>query len=126
MEIQVGEYMRSDSGIILKYEYLKKYEDEVCFGQKGKCWSFEDEEEFEDFIEQRIVKHSPDIIDLIEVEDIITIEHKTTGRTSTHIIDNKFCLQMFKEYFEKYKDDHIVSILTKEQFNQRKYIVGGD
>ena len=58
-EIKVGEYIRSDSGIILKYEYLKKYEDEVCLGQKGKCWSFEDEEELEDFIEQRIIKHKP-------------------------------------------------------------------
>ena len=129
-EIKVGEYIRSDNGIILKYEYLKKHENEILLGQKGKSWSFEDEEEFEDFIQQRIVKHSPNIIDLIEEGDYVN-EKKINAiidgfLKSDGVAERVLCFETdfpIEKGLRCYHNCDIKSIVTKEQFKSVEYIV---
>lgn len=59
-EIKVGEYVRTDNGIIGKYVKFRGFEDSIETNNK---WIGFD-------IEKDIVKHSPNIIDLIEVRGL--------------------------------------------------------
>ena len=102
-EIKVGDFVRSKSGVIgkvigihtiekYKYHYISTF---VCY-------------ETED-----ITKHSPNIIDLIEVGDYVNGELVASvgdGRVEIgegHTLSN----------------EKIESVVTKEQFNSMKYIV---
>ena len=115
-EISINEYIRTDNGIIIKYQFLEESENfEVFFGQKGKGFTFEDMEEFEDFINQRVVKHSKNIIDLIEEGDYINgkLIHKVDIRENSAYIYYGNC--------KTFADYQINSIVTKEQFSQMEY-----
>ena len=70
-----------------------------------------------------IVKHSKQLIDLIEIEDIVRIR---TGLYSSFMefIDNEECLLILKEQVKKFWT--IEEILTKEQFEANCYKVGGE
>lgn len=120
--IEVGEYVRIDNGIIIKYEFLEESENfEVFFGQKGKGFTFEDMEEFEDFIRQRIIKHSKNIIDLIEVGDYVNGEkvvNKNDDRREL-VLRNDTGFQ----YINKGNQNNIKSIVTKDQFASMEYKV---
>lgn len=70
-----------------------------------------------------IVKHSKQLIDLIEVGDIVRIR---TGLYSSFMefIDNEECLLILKEQVKKFWT--IEEILTHEQFEANCYKVGGE
>lgn len=115
--IEVGEYVRIDNGIIIKYEFLEESENfEVFFGQKGKGFTFEDMEEFEDFIRQRIIKHSKNIIDLIEEGDYVNGKYVYSIGTA---IGNLPIINHTDGTFTP--SNLIESIVTKEQFAQMEY-----
>lgn len=74
MEIECGEYGRTNKGKIFIFAWLensdgKRYTDKVLLGNgkifENKFYYFDDGEE--------IVKHSKNIIELIEVKDVIEI-----------------------------------------------------
>lgn len=99
-EIKVGEYIRTKDGCIFKAtEYWL-----------GECYS--------DRV--NIKKHSPNIINLIEEGDYVNgkLIHKVDIRENSAYIyygnGKTFC------------DYQIKDIVTKEQFNQMKYIVGDE
>ena len=99
-EIKVGEYVRTKGGCIFKAtEYWL-----------GECYS--------DRV--NIKKHSPNIINLIEEDDYVNgkLIHKVDIRENSAYIyygnGKIFC------------DYQIKDIVTKEQFNQMKYIVGDE
>lgn len=99
-EIKAGEYIRTKDGCIFKAtEYWL-----------GECYS--------DRV--NIKKHSPNIINLIEEGDYINgkLIHKVDIRENSDYIyygnGKTFC------------DYQIKDIVTKEQFNQMKYIVGDE
>lgn len=69
-EIKIGDYVRTDTGRIIKYEFLEKNDYEIVFGEKGKCFTFEDEEEFEIFINESIKTIQKNIIDLIDLIEV--------------------------------------------------------
>lgn len=109
-EIKVGEYVRSKSGVIgkvigihtiekYKYHYISTF---VCY-------------ETED-----ITKHSPNIIDLIEVGDIVETFYVSVCDV-VHIW-NEEMLKALREDIEN--GIGIKSIVTKEQFNSIKYVIG--
>ena len=115
MEIEVGEYIRTKQGDIDKVilEYTGKCANPNCSAKHISCKSnYYDEED--------IVKHSKEIIDLIEVGDHVN------GKEV--IMD----LQKSKEWY-KSKDDFITCkdytfeekeikrVVTKEQFNNMEY-----
>lgn len=99
-EIKVGEYFRTDTGFIDK---LNQY------------WLFN-----EKYKKLNIVKHSPNIIDLIEEGDYVN------GYFINYIPDNEKAVYHDASDLADvvgFREDDIKSIVTKEQFNQVKYEV---
>ena len=119
-EIKVGEYGRTNKGKIFIFAWLensdeKRYTNKVLLGNgkifENKFYYFDDGEE--------IVKHSKNIIDLVEVGDIVFIED-FSGYDFIYIND--------KEMLEALKQDvkdgvRIKSILTKELYQANCYTV---
>ena len=115
MEIEAGEYVRTKDGII----------DIVILPYKGKCANPNCNDKHISckanyYIEAEIVKHSKNIIDLIEVGDIVQVK-------DTHFLDEDKKYMFDVERLEalkldiKNKDLEVLSILTHEQFEQNAY-----
>ena len=102
------EYYRTDKGVIIK---AKQNHDLVL--DLVKFW---------DCTLGNIIKHSKDIIDLIEVGDIIT--YTKWGEKTEKVIDvgNK-CVGTWRDTIY---EDELISILTHEQYEKICYKVGED
>lgn len=122
MEIKVGEYVRTPLGIS---KYLGECDDMPGFYKFDKL----DEELWfgdiadvihKDQLNKIILKHSSNIIDLIEVGDYVNGEQidfiniSKVGNKRLLIRDNIY-------FFDKYSS--IKSIVTKEQFKEMEYKV---
>lgn len=99
-DIEVGEYVRTERGTIRKILKLDMRE----FEEFGNIIY---ETNDEDFYKEEIVKHSSNIIDLIEVGDYVN-GYKVTN------LD----ISIYKSKLEEVK-----SIVTKEQFKEVEYKV---
>ena len=111
MEIKVGEYVRLKKGEIFKID-----ENTTNYYNSNK-----------EYVTNEIVKHSKNIIDIIECGDYIN------GKEVKHIAWFEGVPDYPKLIFadehrlipgETAENDEIKSVVTKEQFNQMKYIVG--
>lgn len=131
--IEVGEYVRTRDGQIVKLENNEEfYEDSVDVGigiipAVDGIWI---DKEYLDYIEkEKIVKHSKNIIDLIEEGDYVN------GREVKHIA----MFEGFPDYpklifvdekhlvaGETAENKDIKTILTKEQYEQNCYKVKED
>lgn len=130
-EIEIGEYGRTNFGEIIKFAWLEDSEDKII---KNKVILINRNKVSNDFYyfhgEENIVKHSKQLIDLIEVGDIIKyrIDNiSTTLETKGHIkgivdIADKEMLQRIKSD----KNYNILEILTKESYMANCYKVGGE
>lgn len=124
-KISVNEYVRTKDGIIDKViiEYDGMCNNPNCNEKHISC-------KYNYYNEKEIVKHSKQLIDLIEAGDILkikiseewvekqdTIKFVVVGQTYT-ITEIKECLEngLFK----------ILQILTKEQYLNNSYKVGGE
>ena len=120
-EIEVNEYVRTRAGHIYKITNID--ENGLIYWNKIQCgWS---ERQLEDII----VKHSKQIIDLVEVGDYVNgreVKHiamfeefpdypKLIFVDETHLIPDDTC-----------ENDEIQTILTKEQYLANCYKVGGE
>ena len=135
-EIKVGEWGRTNLGNIIKFAWI---EEEPGVRAKNKvvlvdllsktvdCFYYFKKNEF-------IVKHSKNIIDIIEEGDLIKIPggifeviYDKSYEKLGILVPNKTCLSIehsaLEYIFSEYKN---AEILTKEQFNQMKYIVGDE
>ena len=119
MDIEVNEYVRTNKGNIGKVVEIRigfnkdtQLYQNVYMLDNG-LWT----------ILEYIVKHSKQLIDLIEIEDIVRIR---TGLYSSFMefIDNEECLLILKEQVKKFWA--IEEILTKEQMEANCYKVGGE
>ena len=124
-EIQVGEYVRTEDGIIAK---ILRFENED-YGDRGNIVygldreAFDKTEGFEETSEwvlpDQIVKHSKNIIDLIEVGDYVNgykVEKKGNGLI---YVDYCWDCNLYTMVTKQIED--IKSIVTKEQFETMKY-----
>lgn len=123
MEIEVGEYGRTNKGKIFIFAWLensdgKRYTNKVLLGNgkifENKFYYFDDGEE--------IVKHSKNIIDLVEVGDIVHIKD---------VLHEDITYIWSEDYLKALKEDiqngiKLVSILTKEQMQSIEYKVEED
>lgn len=114
-EIEVNDYVRTKNGVIDKVDAL--------YGMIENTVHLENQKWFDI---KNIVKHSKQLIDLIEVGDyvnghlVINIE-KDENNKQKIITENK--------YFDKYYENGITkieSILTKESYMANCYKVGGE
>lgn len=108
--IEVNDYVRTKDGTIGKV--IKVLSNRVFLNSLGYAVLIKD-----------IVKHSKQLIDLVEVGDIVRIR---TGLYSSFMefIDNEECLLILKEQVKKFWT--IEEILTKEQMEANCYKVGGE
>ena len=124
MEIKVGRYGRTNLGDIFIFAWLeidgKRVENKVILGDGQKITN-----DFYYFAKgERIVKHSKNIIDLIEEGDYVN-GYKVFQKEGTLLttkgdgINRSGYIIPISQYGEDIK-----SIVTKEQFEQMKYIVG--
>ena len=122
-EIGIGEYGRTNKGKIFIFAWLgnsdgKRYTNKVLLGDgkifENKFYYFDDGEE--------IVKHSKNIIDLVEVGDIVRIKD---------VLHEDITYIWSEDYLKALKEDiqngiKLVSILTKEIYMANCYKVGGE
>ena len=106
--IEVNEYVRTDKGYIFKVDEEKK---------NLQMANFLDVEY------GKMIKHSKQLIDLIEVGDVLEIR---TGLYSSfkYFVENEDNLLLLKEKVKELWN--IQTILTKEQFEANCYKVGGE
>jgi len=120
MEIEVNDYVRCKNGRIAKIKAIENnfiYFDGEIYRQNGTPM-FECETCFSDFI----VKHSKNIIDLIEIGDILRVfDNLSETEEKVNIFDD----EMLKAVKKDIKDNNykILSILTHEQFSSLEYII---
>lgn len=118
-EIEVGEYVRNESGYIHKV----KDEDELMnffIDKDGKLKEIAGVDFWNEDIYENIIRHSKNIIDLIEEGDALEVE-----------ADNEIMIVAFSEdymgFYEEIKDKvqqeemKILSILTHEQYKANCY-----
>lgn len=109
-EIEIGEYIRTKKGYLGKYQKSVEGFDEFTDSEGTFMLDIED-----------IVKHSKNIIDLIEVGDYVN------GELITSIYDeNKEDEQIQIEVnnqgnYTYYINEDIKTIVTKQQFSQMEY-----
>lgn len=124
-KIEVGEYVRTKNGIIYKIENGEEfYADIIDVGigiipDVDGIWI---DEEHLDYIDKRdIVKHSKQLVDLIDVGDFVN------GFPILEPIYNGNTMYGIDEGYENFKKSfgEIKTILTKEQFEANCYKVGG-
>lgn len=106
--IEVNEYVRTDKGYIFKVDEEKK---------NLQIANFLDVEY------GKMIKHSKQLIDLIEVGDVLEIR---TGLYSSfkYFVENEDNLLLLEEQVKQFWN--IETILTKEQFEANCYKVGGE
>ena len=109
-EIKVGEYCRTRGGHIHK---ITKIDNNglVYWGKISCGWSLEQ-------LKDIIVKHSPNIIDLIEVGDYVISKDGIEGKVDFVMLPLKIFI-----HGEEILNDDIKSIITKEQIESIKYEV---
>lgn len=147
MELNVGNYVRTKYGIIAKLieirpylEYGETIETKVCDFDKN-IDGYNNGVDF-DYAKEIIIKSRPKIIDLIEENDLLKIEYfslrynkRVTRLFEVDYMDDKFmCIKnsycdfmlVNKEFNEDDKELNpiIKSVLTHEQFEAMKYVVG--
>lgn len=101
-EIKLGEYFRTENGKIHKWS-------------KGRTYTGKN----------RITKHSPHLIDLIQEGDYVNGEKVTKIKEWKSSKDGYFRYAV-TVYYHVIRADEIEDVVTHEQFNQNKYIVGED
>lgn len=131
-KIEVGEYGRTNYGKIIKFAWLENSEGETI---KNKVILINEDTLSNDFyyfsIGESIVKHSKQLIDLIEDKDIVEIE---LSEEFVEKKDKKKLIQIgdiyTKETLQKDIDNGIITriltILSYNQYIANCYKVGGE
>lgn len=117
-DININEYVRTEKGSIGKFKSygIDDVDEKIVYFKNNKGTTCVDENE--------IVKHSPNIIDLIEIKDLIKFRNKLPNSLEDeemiiHIFDND-TLEEIKQAVER-EEIEILSIVTKEQFSNIEY-----
>lgn len=123
IDIHVGEYVRTTQGYIAKVERIDDtfiWFDGVIWFDYEECWELRIKSELglDDQLNE-IIKHSFNLIDLIEVGDYVNGElvDETLNSTLGIVLTDEFIP------IDKAK---IKSVVTKEQFKSMEYKVGGE
>lgn len=118
--IEVNEYVRTDKGKITKIIGIDEFIDSATF------YETEDNPGYMDLCNKNIVKHSKQLIDLIEQRDIV--EDKYNTYEVAFIAGNRiYCNDYnYDDSLVVLEEKDIKTILTKEQYLANCYKVGGE
>ena len=125
MEIKVGEYVRTIYGEIFKVIELPKKNESYILVDEEVDRSIDRDCNDNCLEKAEITKHSPYIIDLIEVGDVIKYkEWYETKANEPNILNLRSQKEVdnFKKCI-KYKDIIYMSVVTHEQFEGMEYKV---
>ena len=137
MEIKVGEYVRTELGTIGKVKYIdyagqgtRYYGEELTRNYYTIDYN---DDNFGRYDDDGLVKHSHNIIDLIEVGDVINYKELfdnpifETQANETYILNLKSQKEVngFK-MLVKDKEIEFISIVTHEQFQGMEYKVNNE
>lgn len=117
MEIKVGEYVRTKDGVIAKLDYV---EEEFYYFDNYLYREYEDEIDFltVEQLPEYITKHSPKIIDLIEVGDYVN------GKEIHEIDEQRKRLYSYeRDDYHIFNERDIQRIVTHEQMEEMEYKV---
>lgn len=118
-----GDYVRTEDGII--DQVIIEYNG-YCASPNCNCKHVSCRRNYYD--EDKIIKSSPNIIDLVEVGDILVIKDFVDEAcmifTDIYLIQNEQQLLNIKNDLEKNKNKKLYSIVTKEQFSCMEYKIG--
>lgn len=132
-KIEVGEYVRTKDGRIAQIKSID-YEAEIYrFDRIIYINDFRMKEDVlynNEMFKKLIVKHSKQLINLVEVKDVIRyrIDNISTTLETKGYVEGIVDISD-EEMLQKIKSDknyHILEILTKEQFEANCYKVGGE
>ena len=116
-EIKVGEFVRTKDGYIAKCTYIGNVLD---FDNTVRVdWG--EEHNFLYPSEDYILKHSPNIIDVLEEGDYVN-DYRIEEIGETHRDKVKYVIDSLDRSIYS---ENIKSIVTHEQMDSMKYIVGG-
>ena len=128
--LKVGDYVRTKNGLIAKYI---GYDNEVKWHLfDGKIqWYYEyyrddiDDDDWEEFKKEDVIKSSPNIIDLIKPGDYVNGSKVIRIEESSYVEDNKKLMVTCEgsDNYNSYFEEEIKLIVTKEQFENMKYNV---
>lgn len=104
-EIEVGDYVRTENGIIDKVDALYGMIENTVYLKQQSLW----------FNADYIVKHSKQLIDLIEEGDYVNGE-LITDKWDTRVSSIR----------SNFSEEDIKTILTKESYMANCYKVGGE
>ncbi len=115
-DIEVNEYVRTENGIIDKVDSLCGMIENTVYLKQQSLW----------FNADYIVKHSKQLIDLIEVGDIV--KDKYNKYEVAFVKDDKIYCNDYNldDSLITLREQDIKAILTKEQFEANCYKVGGE
>ena len=118
-KIEVNEYVRTKNGVIDKVDALYEMIENTVHLENLKWFDI-----------KNIVKHSKQLIDLIEVKDVIKyrINNISTTLETKGYIEGIVDISD-EEMLQRIKNDnnyYILEILTKEQYLANCYKVGGE
>ena len=112
--MKIGDYVRTINGIIAKIESKRDYTTGDYIGGENDFF-LNVNHSYQDY--DKIVKSSPNIIDLIEVGDYVD-KLRVVDKEENYIVVETFDERIFIQ-----NEDTINSILTKEQFESMEYKV---
>lgn len=130
-ELKVGEYVRTTTGVIAKIKD-ETYED---YQERGNIIYtldkevFDETEGYEEYsfyaLPDQFVKHSPNIIDLIEEGDYVNgYKVSFISEDYAKFVQCDYSVEAGTTNHYKFYKESIRDIVTKEQFNSMKYIIG--
>ena len=108
--MKVGEYARLNNTLyntVVILKIMEVYDNTILTENNGSIFQGE-------YGKDEIIKHSYNIIDLIEVGDYVN---------GFYVINKPFNQRIHTEFDDFFEED-IKSIVTKEQFSQMEYKVG--
>lgn len=122
-EIKVGEYIRTKDGFITKILGV----DEFTLDEDEIFYETELNEGYTDLGSDDIIKHSSNIIDLIEEGDLIKYRLKNFEQTNIGMVEKRVDPRSLKEVitvgFYRINQVEILKIITKEELEKGGYEV---
>lgn len=112
MDIEVNEYVRTNSGLIFKVN-------EITYDEEYKDYLYKESFLLVDW-KENIVKHSKQLIDLIQVGDYVN------GYKVDYITGHYVSAESSEKFDLCFEEQDIETILTKESYMANCYKVGGE
>lgn len=129
-EIEVNEYVRTKNGEIGIFDRYSSRKENSLYKSPFNCFiKIKNRKTPLQCCEDYIVKHSKQLMELIEVKDLVCFKNKLQNSLENeemiiHIFDND-TLEEVKQAIEK-GEIELLEILTHEQFKKNSYKVGGE